>query len=97
MRGGEQPPDPEAKRESRQQGQPCRAILEESDREQIAKFRYARNGRRLPLRARRDGHRESLNHQARVAIVILAYISGINKRPCPQKSRLPGRAPCPAA
>jgi hypothetical protein len=39
----------------------------------------------------------SLNHQARVAIVILAYISGINKEPCPQKSRLPRKGSCPAA
>jgi hypothetical protein len=57
MRGGEQPPAPEAKRESRQQGQPCRAILEESDREQDREIQVCQKRQAAALRARRDGHR----------------------------------------
>jgi hypothetical protein len=63
----------------------------------IAKFRYARNGRRLPCVLDVMVIAGSLNHQARVAIVILAYISGINKEALPAKITPPRKGSCPAA
>jgi hypothetical protein len=56
MRGGEQPPAPEQSA-SCQQGQPCRAILEESDREQDREIQVCQKRQAAALRARRDGHR----------------------------------------